>query len=263
MNLGLDRPRSIQVAEDPPPFWDESLDHYYGGTRVPRPQEVEVTAIPGVAVVSPSQFALPLEPAPGEPMPPSPTVRPFDEVYDQHESPTGHDLPRFVGYEEWQSAKLKPLPGVVGEVLPALSGGECLQLAQGHELVGLHCGDGETWLWGVPGHALYQWSLSADTLALSVYAGDPIGFQEWGRPREMIGAMLPRIMGASGRRLALAPVIEQDLGGDWLLFTPDPDHRIGWEGETRVGDTWWGNCRIYVHPSILHIVFDLPDEDEG
>jgi hypothetical protein len=82
--------------------------------------------------------------------------------------------------------------------------------------------------------------------------------------REAAAVRLPLVLGSVGRTLAVVSWLPgEDLGHGWWRFTPDPDHRIGWEGETRVGDTDWGNSRIYVHPSILHIVFDLPEEDEG
>lgn len=61
--------------------------------------------------------------------------------------------------------------------------------------------------------------------------------------------------------MALVPHRYQQQG-DWVIATPDPDHRIGWEGETRVGGTPWGRCRIHVHAGVLHIVFDLPEEGE-
>ncbi len=89
----------------------------------------------------------------------------------------------------------------------------------------------------------------------------PPGF-EWDQARHVEQA-LTSLLGANGRRLGLVPMERWPLGQtDWVVFSPDPDHRIGWEGETRVGDTPWGRCRIYVHPGILHIVFDLTEEGE-
>ncbi|MBD3174499.1 MAG: hypothetical protein GF320_04935 [Armatimonadia bacterium] len=145
--------------------------------------------------------------------------------------------------------------------------------------LGFHLLDGESvgvyslpeapgfWYGGAP--AVLQWAASGRAVALTQVVptgqfgddADPVPPQ---MARDLIRDTLPRLLGARGRRLCLVPLdVEPVAGTPWALFTPDPDHRIGWDGETRVGDTDWGNCRIYVHPSILHIVFDLPDEDEG
>jgi len=69
---------------------------------------------------------------------------------------------------------------------------------------------------------------------------------------------VPALLGEYGQRIMLVPNSNEDVGStDWEVMSPKPDTMVGWDGDIRVGDTPWGKCRIYHHPGVLHIVFDL------
>lgn len=168
---------------------------------------------------------------------------------------------------EWERTDSVP-PGGVRALVEAAATAEAARPAVG----GARESDTATWLYGVhrsvgrirrplcvvtwtPGHC------AVSLVELHAHA-KPFRFLEWDQARHAEQA-LTSLLGANGRRLGLVPMERRPLAQtDWVVFSPDPDHRIGWEGETRVGDTPWGRCRIYVRSEITHIVFDLPEEGE-
>ncbi|MBD3176292.1 MAG: hypothetical protein GF320_14025 [Armatimonadia bacterium] len=118
--------------------------------------------------------------------------------------------------------------------------------------------------------SLLQWKVALDRVYITAYDVRATAETAYAghRPSAESDAMrlaadLPLLLGAVGRRLALCPLELEEVGDSWRRYTPVPGHEVGLLEPLRVQDQWWGNCRIYVHPSILHIVFDLPDEDEG
>ncbi|MBD3175477.1 MAG: hypothetical protein GF320_09860 [Armatimonadia bacterium] len=82
--------------------------------------------------------------------------------------------------------------------------------------------------------------------------------------RAAVGGMVHSLLGAQGAYLRFSTVeIDEDGFPGGFSVAPVSDAPFGLLGESTVGEQPWGNCRIYVHPSILHIVFDLPEEDDG
>ncbi len=124
----------------------------------------------------------------------------------------------------------------------------------------------------VEGPRLVQWTLGGDWLSITVVSRQAPRLYGWVNARcahlpsekRMLTQELTHCLGAYGRSLTLVPVdIQEGHAGRGLLVTPRPDTPYGLYGESTVGEQPWGRCRIYVDPAILHIVFDLPEEEGG
>ncbi|MBD3174501.1 MAG: hypothetical protein GF320_04945 [Armatimonadia bacterium] len=188
-----------------------------------------------------------------------------------------HLLPR----REWEGASPRPVPARVREFLGLGAHAEGLAIHLNSHPYG---GPADVGLLRMPnvsrglngglvvGDRVAQWALGDGWLALTVVSTQAarlcgtVGARCEHLPSEkgMLAAELVEMLGPCGRSLTLVPMdIQEDYNGRGLLLTPRADAPHGLHHEDTVGEQPWGRCTIYADPSILHIVFDLPDEDEG
>ncbi len=125
---------------------------------------------------------------------------------------------------------------------------------------GFRCGRGALCEWALADGRLVV-TVASPQEALTIPRSSPYIGDE-GQVREMLAEELPALMGEGGRRLCAIPaeVSEADEGG-WYRVTFPPGNEVGVGERVRVGDTPWGNCRIWTKSGVLRLVFDLDDAE--
>ncbi len=168
--------------------------------------------------------------------------------------------------DEWEKAEPASIPATVSEVLPGLpADASTLTLRKrGGETVGLlrAGGYGGSARWD--DQTLVQWRLTDGSLGVTVMRAAVRRTAEYRKDevRQELLPDLPFLFGEAGRSLARLPLVfERTEDPLWWKATPDPDTRIGYPEQHRVGDTALGRAVIYTAPSVIHIVFDLPKEE--
>lgn len=186
----------------------------------------------------------------------------------------GRDLRlRFVSAAQWTGGAVTPVPDEVARRLGLAPGTESLMIdlrsdpVLGDAKVGLlDCVDRRRSL-QKPMQGPCQWVLARDYFAVTLVSQISLAM-DGGRssepPGEWLWHQLPMLLGGDGLRLTAVPVHKRrTFSGRGLLAWPAPDTLVGFPEQYRVGEQPWGRCRIYVDPAILHIVFDLPEEEGG
>jgi len=113
---------------------------------------------------------------------------------------------------------------------------------------------------------IVQWKLTDGHLAITAVERGLGGCQPECRPgllqRRAVAKDLRDLLGGYGASLGLvAAAVDEGPGPRGFLLTPAPDTPFGLYGESTVGEQPWGRCIIYAAPAILHVVFDLTEEE--
>jgi hypothetical protein len=174
------------------------------------------------------------------------------------------DRPPAVTAEEWAAATVADAPAAVTERF-----GRALEPTVSLKNAGLYWIEKPTyptpkrcWL----SEAAVRWQLGVGKLLLTVIPKGALLTMPHAEAMVKVGdhsikdvaEELPALVGEYGQRVVLVPNSKEKVGTThWQVMSPQPDTMVGWDGDIRVGDTPWGKCRVYYHPCVLHVVFDL------
>ena len=174
------------------------------------------------------------------------------------------DRPPAITAEQWASATTADAPATVTEHF-----GRALAPTASLANAGLYWIEKPTyptpkrcWL----SEAAVRWQLGAGKLFLTVIPKGALLTMPHAEAMVKVGdhstkdvaEELPALVGEYGQRVVLVPNSKEKVGTTlWQVMSPKPDTMVGWDGDIRVGDTPWGKCRVYYHPCVLHVVFDL------
>jgi hypothetical protein len=172
------------------------------------------------------------------------------------------DRPPTITADQWAQANTADPPAVVTEYF-----GRQLEPTLSLENAGLYWiekasypYDGLHW----PSESAVRWQTAPGKLFITLVRRNAARqYQDrTGAPRHhgfgVLPEQIPALLGEYGQRIVLVPNSNEDVGNtDWEVMSPKPDTMVGWDGDIRVGDTPWGKCRVYYHPCVLYVVFDL------
>ncbi len=179
---------------------------------------------------------------------------------------------RLLSSSEWRAGRIERVPATVLPYLDLPEDTECLSAhisgdrVLGNATAGLLLYQS----WGDPApYDRVQWVLGEGWVGVTRYPLRPEAAYERHLSRGPQGLNwrvaddLIDTLGHYGQLLSLVPV--NTTAWRWqehATIRPRPGTPYGLYGESTVGEQPWGKCRIYVDPAILHIVFDLPEEQQ-